>query len=114
LRSTRVAGIVGIAAAPDFISDLLQDKKATRQLGLTGQLEIPSSFSIEPYIVSQGFVGESRMWNLADKTIPSGLASICCPVHLLRGKKDIRCPLQHDSQSRQSFTKFKEAQCDAP
>ncbi|MBM3929267.1 MAG: alpha/beta hydrolase, partial [Sphingomonadales bacterium] len=53
-RPDRVAGIVGIAAAPDFTSwGFTEDEKST--LARTGRLERPSPYSDQPTITTRAF-----------------------------------------------------------
>ncbi|MEM7423641.1 MAG: alpha/beta hydrolase, partial [Pseudomonadota bacterium] len=53
LRPESIAGLVGIAAAPDFTEGLLRSRLTAEQLEaieLEGRVEVPSQYSDDPYI----------------------------------------------------------------
>lgn len=85
-RPDRVAGLVGIAAAPDFTSwGFTQEEKS--ELARTGRLERPSPYSDQPTVTTRAFweSGEALrvMWpNIA----------IDCPVRLIHGQEDADVP----------------------
>lgn len=59
----RVAGLVGIAAAPDFTQDDMWDGFSPAQkqaLMRDGQVELPSEYSSEPYIITQKLIEDGR------------------------------------------------------
>ncbi|MBV9834050.1 MAG: alpha/beta hydrolase [Alphaproteobacteria bacterium] len=87
---TRVAGWIGIAAAPDFTEKLLlanlspADRAALER---DGRLVRPSQYSPEPTILTRKLIEEGR--NHLVLTTPLRLD---CPVHLLHGMKDPDVP----------------------
>jgi len=89
-RPDRIAGLVGIAPAPDFTEALiwnrLKDEERDRLLQ-TGRLETPSQYSDEPTIITRALVEEGRRHLLL--TAPIGLS---CPVRLLHGMADPDVP----------------------
>ena len=86
----RVAGWVGIAAAPDFTEKLLlanlspEDRAALER---DGRLVRPSQYSPEPTILTRKLIEEGRHHLVL--TTPLKLD---CPVHLFHGMKDPDVP----------------------
>ena len=81
-RPERVAGLVGIAAAPDFTAwGFSQEEKMT--LLQSGRLERPSAYGDQPMIFSRTF------WQSAEahRLLPAPIA-VECPVRLLHGQQD--------------------------
>ena len=82
----RVAGLVGIAAAPDFTEDSLwtgmtPDERAA--LATTGRIERPSVYAPEPYAFTRRLVEDGRR-NL----VLRAPLSLPIPVRLLQGTAD--------------------------
>ncbi|HEX2478841.1 MAG TPA: alpha/beta hydrolase [Geminicoccaceae bacterium] len=91
-RPDRVAGLVGIAAAPDFTEDLLlaqASPEERRALAEQGYWMQPSAYGGPPYPVTRGFIEEARAHLVLRGPIP-----ITCPVHLLHGQRDPDVPWQ--------------------
>ena len=91
-RPDRVAGLIGIAAAPDFTEDLLwaaftDDQR--RQIEAEGMIALPNPYSDEPVIYPWHLITDGRH-NLR---LRGGL-DITCPVHLLHGMQDVEVPWQ--------------------
>lgn len=59
----RIAGLVGIAAAPDFTEDSMwaafsdEDKAVIAQ---AGQIDLPSDYSDEPYVITKRLIEDGR------------------------------------------------------
>jgi len=88
-RPVRIAGLIGIAAAPDFTEDLMWQAMmpAERaQLERDGVLQVPSLYG-DPYPVTAGLIADGRTRLLLDQTIP-----LHCPVRLLHGQRDPDVP----------------------
>jgi pimeloyl-ACP methyl ester carboxylesterase len=85
-RRERVAGLIGIAAAPDFTEWGYTDAKK-RQLAEEGRVSIPSVYGGPPYVTTAGF------WHsgTANQLLPAEIA-IDCPVRLIHGQKDNDVP----------------------
>lgn len=85
-RPQQVAGLVGIAAAPDF-TDWGFDEGQKATIREAGRLEEPSPYGEAPYVTTRGFweSGESL------KLLGGGIA-IQCPVRLLHGLDDPDVP----------------------
>lgn len=89
-RPDRVAGIVGIASAPDFTQDLWNKLSLDQQqeLEIQGIINWSSAYSDKPYPITKQLIDDGTRWLLFDKTsIP-----ISCPVHLLHGQEDEDVP----------------------
>ncbi len=90
-RPERVAGLVGIAAAPDFTEELVWQKLTPAQqqeMLQKGVLYEPSDYG-DPLPYTLKLVEEGRKHLLLDKPIP-----IQAPTHLLQGMKDNDVPWQ--------------------
>jgi pimeloyl-ACP methyl ester carboxylesterase len=89
-RRDRVAGLVGIAAAPDFTEDLLWDAFPPEQrMALTrdGMLRLPSEYSEQPYSITLKLIEDGRQHLLLCNAI-----DLPCPVRLLHGMRDSDVP----------------------
>ncbi len=92
-RPERIAGLVGIAPAPDFVEDLMwaqfsDEIKAT--LARDGVYYEPSQYSDEPYAITRKLVEEGRNHLLLGDTVP-----LDCPVRILQGMADPDVPWRH-------------------
>jgi len=91
-RRGRVAGLVGIAAAPDFTEDLLWDAFSSDQraaLLREGVLRLPSEYSDKPYSITLKLIEDGRRHLLLRETI-----DLVCPARLLHGMRDPDVPWQ--------------------
>lgn len=95
-RPDRLAGLVLIAAAPDFTERMLlerlspEDRKALER---DGRLERPSQYSPEPSVFTWKLIEEGRNHLLLDKPL-----ALACPVRLLHGQSDPDVPWEHSLQ----------------
>lgn len=91
-RPERIAGLIGIAAAPDFTEDLV-GPRTTEELRAAmardGFVLYPSEYSDEPYTITARLIEEGR-----DHLLLKGPIPITCPVHLLHGMADPDVPWQ--------------------
>ncbi|CUW38334.1 Putative hydrolase or acyltransferase [Magnetospirillum sp. XM-1] len=89
----RVAGIVGVAAAPDFTEDLMwQDFtfEQRRTLMETGELELPNCYEPDnPWRVHRSLIEDGR-----NHLLLRDLIQLHCPVRLIQGQKDADVPWQ--------------------
>jgi pimeloyl-ACP methyl ester carboxylesterase len=86
----RVAGLVGIAAAPDFTEDLIWarlDEAQRGRLTAEGVLHAPSAYDAEPTPITRALVEDGRHHLLLDRPI-----TVHCPVRLLHGMRDPDVP----------------------
>lgn len=81
----RVAGLVGIAAAPDFTQRIWDDMSSDMQglLLSAGKIAQPSDYSDTPYIITRRLIEDGRMRQVL--TMPLHLPF---PVRLLQGMDD--------------------------
>ena len=82
----RVAGLVGIAAAPDFTEDSMWggfDEAQRRALMEEGQVALPSDYSDDPYIISRRFIEEGRTRLVLRDPLP-----LPFPARFLQGTAD--------------------------
>jgi len=87
----RVAGLVTVAAAPDFTEDGMWaefDADQRRALTETGRLELPSDYSDEPYVITRRLIEDGREWLVLRS--PLGLR---VPARFLQGTADADVPV---------------------
>jgi pimeloyl-ACP methyl ester carboxylesterase len=95
-RPERLAGLVLIAAAPDFTERMLLKSLSAEdraRLQRDGRLERPSQYSPEPSIFTWKLIDEGRNHLLLDKKL-----TLTCPVRLLHGQSDPDVPWEHSLQ----------------
>ncbi len=88
-RPSRVAGLVGVAAAPDFTERLMWQAMAPAErdaLRRDGYIDIPSAYGA-PTRITHALVAEGRRHLLLDARI-----ALACPVRLLHGQRDPDVP----------------------
>jgi len=95
-RPERLAGLVLIAAAPDFtermlLAGLSPDDRAILQRD--GRLERPSQYSPEPSVFTWKLIEEGRHHLVLDKKL-----ALPCPVRLLHGQSDPDVPWEYSLQ----------------
>jgi pimeloyl-ACP methyl ester carboxylesterase len=84
----RLAGLVGIAAAPDFTAwGLTLGEAERRQLDRQGWFTRPSDYGPEPYRYSRALIEDAPAHLLLD-----GQIGITAPVRLLHGQRDDAVP----------------------
>ncbi|MEE9273781.1 MAG: alpha/beta hydrolase, partial [bacterium] len=89
-RPGRVAGLVGIAAAPDFTEDLMWARfpeEVRERLRGGGTYHLPSEYDENPYPITGRLIEEGRGRLLLRGRIP-----IVCPVRLIHGMEDADVP----------------------
>ena len=90
-RPERVAGLIGIAAAPDFTQRLMWDSMMPSEratLERDGVLYVPSQYG-EPTPITLKLIKDG-----ASHLVLTGRMSINCPVRLLHGQADPDVPWQ--------------------
>lgn len=87
----RVAGLIGIAAAPDFTEDSMWagfDATQRAEIAIAGQVALPSEYSDDPYVITRRLIEDGRK-HLVLRT-PLDLPF---PVRLLQGTADADVPV---------------------
>ncbi len=84
----KLAGMIGIAAAPDFTQWGFSDA-GKAQLQRDGRIEEPSAYSDDPYLTTLAFWQSGQDNLLLDAPI-----ALHCPVRLLQGQCDDDVPWQ--------------------
>ncbi len=98
-RPERLAGLVLIAAAPDFTERMLlaglspEDRVALQR---DGRLERPSQYSPEPSVFTWKLIEEGRNHLVLNKKL-----ALPCPVRLLHGQSDPDVPWEYSLQIAQ-------------
>lgn len=93
LEGPKLAGMVLIAPAPDFTSELIEPNlkaKERKSLAERGYFEERSQYSPEPNIYTRALIEDGRENRVLDGIIETG-----CPVHILQGMKDADVPHAH-------------------
>jgi pimeloyl-ACP methyl ester carboxylesterase len=88
-RPSRIAALIGIAAAPDFTQRLMWDSMAPKErakLQQDGVLYVPSQYG-EPTPITQALIEDG-----ASHLLLNGPIAIHCPVRLLHGQADPDVP----------------------
>ena len=91
-RPTRVAALVGIAAAPDFTRELLPTwltPEQRRELQQRGAIVLPSEYDPAGYLYTRALIEDGNNHLLLGAPIPLDV-----PVRLLHGLADISVPWQ--------------------
>lgn len=92
-QAGRVAGLVLIAPAPDFTSDLVESalsEAQRRELHEKGFVAEASAYSPEPDIFTRALLEDGR----ANRVL-SGRIDTHCPVHVIQGLADAVVPAAH-------------------
>ena len=87
----RVAGLVGIAAAPDFTEDSMWAGFTDAQraeMAQAGRVALPSEYSDEPYVITQRLIEDGRQHLVLRSPLP-----LPFPVRLLQGTADADVPV---------------------
>jgi pimeloyl-ACP methyl ester carboxylesterase len=82
----KVAGLVGIAAAPDFTEDSMWASFSDGQkaaLARDGRIELPSDYSDDPYIITERLIAEGR-----DQLVLREQLNLPFPTRFLQGTAD--------------------------
>ena len=95
-RPSRVAGMIGVAAAPDFTEDLMWnrfDDVIRGTLERDGVYYEPSEYGDEPYTITKALIEDGRKHLLLRRPI-----ALHCPVRLLHGMRDVSVPWMTSSR----------------
>ncbi len=89
----RLAGMLLIAPAPDFTSELVEPRLTraqNKQLETRGFFEVPSDYSTEPDIYTRALIEDGRANRVLVGTIDTH-----CPVEIIQGMADAGVPYAH-------------------
>lgn len=89
----RVAGLVLLAPAPDFTTDLVEPKLTQAQrddLAGKGFFETPSQYGPDAYVYTRALLDDGR-----ENRVLTGPIDTFCPVHILQGLEDPDVPYAH-------------------
>ncbi len=89
-RPERIAGLVGIAAAPDATTDLMAvrfSEEQRRELSEKGRVVLPSEFDPAGYLYTRALIEDGDRNLVLRGPIP-----LACPVRLLHGMADLSVP----------------------
>ncbi|MEC9348025.1 MAG: alpha/beta hydrolase [Pseudomonadota bacterium] len=92
-RPGRIAGLVGIAPAPDFTTWMWDELGPDLQAELMekGLVRVPSEYDPQGYVITRRLIEDGRANHLLDRPpLP-----VDCPVRLLHGMADPDVPWQH-------------------
>jgi len=97
----RLKGVVGIAAAPDFTRDMMEQFTQGMKSDLVnkGHVELPNDYSPEPYIVTKALIDDGEKNSMLHAPI-----EIDCPVTLLQSKKDSSVPWEKALKIEEQLT----------
>ncbi len=86
----KLAGLVTIAAAPDFVEDMWAKFSAAEraEMETTGRVARPSDYSPDPYIITRKLIEEGR-----DHLVLTQPLSLPFPVRFLQGTADEDVPV---------------------
>lgn len=87
----KVAGLVTVAAAPDFTEDLMWagfSEAERRDLTERGRIEQPSDYSDEPYVITRRLIEEGR-----NRLVLRAPLDLPFPVRFLQGTADVDVPV---------------------
>lgn len=90
-RKERIAGLIGLAAAPDFtrlIPSRMSDAQK-HQMAAEGLFTQPSEYDDKPLVITRALLEEGEFHCLFDAPI-----DLDCPVRLMQGMKDAEVPWQ--------------------
>lgn len=91
-RPARVAGLIGLAPAPDFTTELMWpafNPSQRAEIMENGVLHLPSQYG-EPTPITRALIEDGGRHNLLGAPIP-----LRCPVRILQGMRDPDVPWRH-------------------
>ena len=92
-EGAKIAGLVLIAPAPDFTSDLIEPNLSDAErtsLAERGYFEEPTPYGPDPNIFTARLIEDGRK-----NRVLTGIIETGCPVHILQGMQDPDVPYGH-------------------
>lgn len=83
----QIKGVIGIAAAPDFTKDIMEQFTPEEYVSLknNGRIEQPNEYSDEPYVFTRALFEDGEKQSLLDPVQPYKTQAM---ITLLQGRKD--------------------------
>jgi pimeloyl-ACP methyl ester carboxylesterase len=100
-RPERIAGFLGIAAAPDFTEALMWGAMTFEQRAILmreGALHVPSQYG-DPTPITRALIEEGR-----NRLVLNGSIELRCPVRLLHGQRDPDVPWEMSLRLAEQIT----------
>jgi pimeloyl-ACP methyl ester carboxylesterase len=94
IKPEKIAGLFGIAAAPDFTEGLIWNMLSTQQkdeLQQHNSITLPSDYCEHNYLITKALIENGRKHLLLNKE----KIEINCPVYLIHGMKDKDVPYNY-------------------
>jgi pimeloyl-ACP methyl ester carboxylesterase len=91
-RPERVAGLLGLAAAPDFTEERIFDQFSAEQrqaLFTEGRVVIEDNYGDPPFVINRKLIEEGRQHLML-----RGPIDLTCPIRLIQGQDDPDVPWQ--------------------
>ena len=92
-RPQRIAGLIGLAAAPDFTEALMWQHyppEIRETIERDGVYYAPTEYGDTPYTITKKLIDDGRDHLLLERPI-----ALHCPIHLIQGQKDPDVPWEH-------------------
>lgn len=92
-KNIEIAGLVLIAPAPDFTSELIEPNLTEAErtaLAERGQFEEPTPYGPDPNVYTLKLIEDGR-----ENRVLTGVIETGCPVHILQGMADPDVPYAH-------------------
>ena len=86
----RIAGLLGLAAAPDFTEELIHKELKEEHLAILnrdGFISLPGDYGDEPYIITKKLIEDGR-----HNMVLNGTIELDVPVRLIQGMNDADVP----------------------
>ncbi len=102
---SRVKGLIGVAAAPDFTKDMINEhfsEEMKNTLEQKGRVELPNEYSDEPYIITKALIDDGHQQSILGAPI-----DIECPVVLIQSKLDSSVPWEKALKIQERLTSEK-------
>ena len=99
MKPELIAGIIGLAAAPDFTKwmEAGMSEEQTETLERDGQFNLPNDYG-EPYVITKDLIEDGRALSLLHKKLECDF-----PIHLIQGKKDADVPWETAEKIKDVF-----------
>ncbi|HLS68447.1 MAG TPA: alpha/beta hydrolase [Kiloniellales bacterium] len=100
-RPERIAGLVGIAPAPDFTESLMWaefTEEQRKQVLEEGRLPLPSPYDEKPTVITRALIEDGRNHLLLKQPIP-----LTCPLRILQGRQDPDVPWEHALRLEEAY-----------